>query len=192
MNKYSLASELQLELSIMIRAKILLNDPLPYLDHGHLISVSVQNGTLKVTYTHLFELVLTLRHLDVEADWNILSFTILSAMHRLDGNSSTYEFGAIETEVQRTLREKIEKYSIDASETGIAESIPLNGKKYFKLSQIMAICRHVAIGASQRLLYVQSQAYISNCAKHFVQSVLTDEAEGCLIKVAFWPKQTVK
>ena len=189
------------ELNLMIRAKIVLNDVVPVSCFHNSISLSVAKGILYVKYKNYFDLDLTLQYLDIQSEWKLLNFSLHDSIKRT--STASYEFSSLESEVMQILREKVAAIQIQKK----VEEVPSEDsmvvvlsdedqstavmKKEFNLMAMIPICRHVAIGASLRILYIQSLAHISHVGKANVQASYSegDEAALSVLKIDFWLKQ---
>jgi Mediator complex subunit MED14 len=68
---------LRRSLNIYLRAKIMLHDPVP----ADVDAAAVDHGVLTLRVLGLFELVLTLDHLDEQAPWNVLRYRTLAGRY---------------------------------------------------------------------------------------------------------------
>ena len=190
------------ELNLMIRAKIVLNDTVPSSSFNNCVSLSVTNGILNIQYKNYFQLDLTLQCLDIQSVWKILNFSLHESIKRT--STVSYDFSTLESDVMQILREKVsaivnkveEVQSDDAMVVVAAPSDDLSiGEKKkgveFNLIAMVSICRHVAVGASLRILYMQSLSHISHVGKSYVQSSYSEGYEDTLsvLKIDFWLRQ---
>ena len=190
---------------MLIRAKVFLVDAIPPSSiYGNVLSTSIQNGVLLLDYANYFQLIVTLQHIDVNSRWTVLSFSLYSS--GIDYMSQSYDFSSIEAEVLRVLRDKVSSSSdvrmsaeensmvITSNESDLANAV-MNldeEKPTFNIAKMVSLCRHVAVGASLRLLYVQSIAHIELVGKNYVQSAYIDSDKdgSSVVKVDFWMKQS--
>jgi hypothetical protein len=61
----------------------------------------------------------------------------------------------------------------------------------FNLMAMVSICRHVSVGASLRILYMQSLSHISHVGKTYVHSSYSEGNGDTLsvVKIDFWLRQ---
>ena len=193
------------ELNLMIRAKTVINDTVPSSSFNNCVSLTVTNGILYIKYKNYFELDLTLQCLDIQSVWKVLNFSLHESIRRT--STVSYDFSSLESEVMQILREKIAVTSNKVEEVQsddkmvVVEAVAAEGEQsstkemkngeVFNLMAMVSICRHVAVGASLRILYMQSLSHISHVGKTYVHSSYS-EGDGdtlSVVKIDFWLRQ---
>jgi hypothetical protein len=184
---------LRRDLNILIRSKVALIDQLPK-DISH---VDISDGLLILRNPFLYELAITLTHLDHTAPWRIIGFKILVDYHENEEfqgqqryDKSTYEQDVLNILTKLNSSSSIIKNSIENEVENMNEnppppSLPI---KKLTLSQMHNICIHSSIGVSLRSLYVLALDMTKTLWKNFgvVKFVETETQHQCVF--SFWNK----
>lgn len=181
---------LRRDLNILIRSKVALIDKLPS-DISH---VDISDGLLIIRNPYLYELAITLTHLDHNAPWRIIGFKILVDYHKKEEfqgqqryDKSTYEQDVLNILTKLNSSSSIIKNTIE-NEENINEIHPSLPIKKLNLNQMHNICIHSSIGVSLRALYVLALDMTKTLWKNYsdVKFVETETQHQCVF--SFWKK----
>lgn len=163
------------DLNIFLRSKVYMVDRLPTC---YPIGAVIADGILTITYSHYFELFLTLVTLDEDADWRVLGCRLFieQPLFNINGDLMTtdYDVSYVERGLVDCLRnliadkERRDKVAVVADDqtvnednkselliapdaASISDEVPR-----LLLYRMINICRHAAIATNLRLLYAQT------------------------------------
>ena len=156
-------------LEVLIRTKIVMEEQVP----ASYDSAIMLNGFLVLTCINLFRVTLSLTHLEDSAcPWTVISVEILTHNHpheMLDLDINTEELNST---LQRPLDRLI--------------SAPSPPSPDPPLARLYRACKHAALGACLRLLYVQGLDVVRSTWYGYASAVYSDSVEASTLRVQFW------
>jgi hypothetical protein len=154
-------------LNVLIRTKIVLEENIPLEFH----SAVAEDGFLVLTCQHMFELTLSLAHLeDASAPWTVIAVNILVHNHpnemlELEMNSDEFNIKLVEM--------------LNRLVSAPNCTVPL--------ARLFVACRHAALGACLRLMYVQSLDIVRTSWYGSAESSFGDaDSAVCAVTCKLW------